>query len=350
MRRSPAWFVPFAGPLLCLLHGAAAGAAGENFISVSAIPTEHLRTLAAYEQRVAELEAQQRGEGIDAELSEAYFGLGTTLQVLNRHEDALAAFDKALQALREHHGLYELEQLPVVQAKLDSSQALTSWQDVDAGRQLAYLITQRSPAAGPEGRYQALRELGLWKLRAAEEDLLPNALNEARATAALYRQELGRPGARREYADRPLSLANLYLDLAALEFVQARRKLALPLAEYVVGGQRRETQTYCETIPTSDGRTRQVCRNIQVPNLDYFMALSDRKYGQIRDHLDAMKAAVLEAYDILLPEVGTPHRDSALMLLAEVHRMTDAFNEFVAENARKTESRIAAPTGSIIRR
>jgi hypothetical protein len=87
-----------------------------------------------------------------------------------------------------------------------------------------------------------------------------------------------------------------------------------------------------------------------VPNLDYFMGLSDRKYGQIRDHLDAMKESVLEAYDVLLAEVGTPNRDEALILLAEVHRLTDAFNGFVAENSRKTESRIAAPTGSIIRR
>jgi hypothetical protein len=34
-----------------------------------------------------------------------------------------------------------------------------------------------------------------------------------------------------------------------------------------------------------------------------------------------------------------------------VHRLTDAFNDFVAENSRREAgSRIATPTGSLIRR
>src|SRR5690606_27345035 len=124
----------------------------------------------------------------------------------------------------------------------------------------------------------------------------------------LYQQELERPGLRAAYAARPLALANLYLDLAAPEFLQARKKLALPLGAYVAGGQRTVAQVFCETIQTPDGRTRQVCRTLQVPNLDYFMALSDRKYEQVRDHLDTMKERVMEAYAVLLREVDTANR------------------------------------------
>lgn len=86
------------------------------------------------------------------------------------------------------------------------------------------------------------------------------------------------------------------------------------------------------------------------PNLDYFMFLSDRKYGDARRHLDAMKAAVLEAYTLLPGEVATQDRDDVVAPLSEVHRLTGAFNDFVAQNSRRSESRIAAPTGTRISR
>lgn len=316
----------------------------------SAHAAEAVDAAALHQQLVAELQSLPSDAGVELRLGTAWYELGRSLQQQGRHDEAVAAFDQALDALRKNKGLYDLDQLPVLQARLDSSEALEGWREVDAGRQLAYFITLRNPEAGVERRYQALRELGLWKLHAAEEELLPNALADARAAATLYRQELEQENLRADYAGRPLQVANLYLDLAALELLQARQKLALPLSEYYAGGQRTEVQVFCETIATPDGRTRQVCRSLQVPSLDYFMGLSDRKYDQIRDHLDAMKAAVLEAYDVLLPQVETQDRADALALLGEVHRLTDAFNEFVAENARKTESRIASPTGSLIRR
>jgi hypothetical protein len=89
---------------------------------------------------------------------------------------------------------------------------------------------------------------------------------------------------------------------------------------------------------------------MQVPNMDYFMSLSDRKYREVQRHLDATQDAVLEAYAVLRNEVETPNRAAALSLLSEVHRLTDAHNDFTAANARRTGSRIAAPTGSIIAR
>src|SRR5690606_37477633 len=133
-------------------------------------------TLAAYEQLIADLQARQPGPAVTRELGEAWLGLGRALQAAQRHQEAIEAFDLALQAVRESSGLHDLAQLPVLQARIDSGQALASWQEVDAGLHLAYEVASRNPAAGTELRYQTLRELGLWKLRAAEENLLPNAL------------------------------------------------------------------------------------------------------------------------------------------------------------------------------
>jgi len=302
---------------------------------------------ASYEQLIATLQSSQNESATG--LSEAYLGLGNSLQTLERHDDAVGAFGQALQLLREDKGLYALDQIPLLQARLISNQALQAWQDVDADRHLAYRIALKNPAAGVDLHYQTLRELGLWKLKAAEEALLQDPLEQTSEAAALYREELGQADIGILYKGKALSLANLYLDLAALEFLQARKKLALPLSAYVEGGQRQTNEMFCETLPTADGRGRQVCRNIQVPNMDYFMALSDRKYAATWEHLEAMQEAVLEAWEVLLPEVETQNRDDALALLSEVHRLTDAFNDFVAKNARKrADTRIAAPTGSRI--
>lgn len=309
--------------------------------------SEALSSLVSYERTIAALQTQPAD--VSAQLGEAYSGLGNTLQSLQRHQEAMAAYGQALQLFRENGGLYTLEQLPLLESRLASSQALASWQEVDADRQLAYQVAVKNPAANVALHYQTLRELGLWKLRAADEKLLPNDLDVAREAEALYRRELDQPSLRADYQGKPLWLANLYLDLAAIEFLQAKKKLALPLDAYKDAGPRKITETYCETIPTPDGRGRQVCRNMQVPNLDYFMSLSDKKYAATWEHLDAMQDAVLEAYSVLLPEVDTTNRDDALLLLAEVRRLTDAFNDFVEQNARgRTGSRIAAPTGSRI--
>jgi tetratricopeptide (TPR) repeat protein len=363
MSRSKVCLLPVAGLLwLGCLQGAAHAAAPEGDPDTTlSIPqsadiagelphTEVLPAVTSYLQLIAELETRQNTPGVDVELSEAYYGLGNSLQSLERHEEAVAAFDMALQLLRKNKGLYELEQLPVLQARLDSSQALASWQEVDAGRHLAHLITLKNRGASIERRYQTLRELGLWKLRAVDEELLPNSLEGAREAAALYRQELELPGVRASYQGKGLFVGNLYLDLAAIEFMQAKKMLALPLSSYVEGGQRTITQMYCETIPTPDGRGRQVCRNILVPNMDYFMSLSDKKFRDTRRHLDAMQDAVLAAYDVLMGEVDTQNRDEALTLLSEVHRLTGAYNDFLAENSRRPGSRIAPQTGSRINR
>jgi tetratricopeptide (TPR) repeat protein len=314
------------------------------------LQTETLSALTSYQQLITELETRPNALAAGMELGEAYYGLGNSLQALERHEEAVQAFDMALQHLRKNKGLYDLEQLPVLQAQLDSSMALAAWDKVDADRQLAHLIALKNPAASIERRYQTLRELGLWKLRAADEELLPDFLDDAKEAAELYQQELERPDLRASYQGRPLFVANLYLDLAAIEFMQAKKRLAMPLSSFVEGGQRTLTQMYCETIPTPDGRGRQVCRNIQVPNMDYFMSLSDKKFRDTQYHLDAMQDSVLEAYKVLLAEVDTQNRDEALKLLAEVHRLTRVYNDFLAQNSRKPGSRIAPRTGSRINR
>lgn len=308
-------------------------------------------SISSYQQLIAELQGQPDTLGTSTTLAEAYASLGSALQEEEQHADAIAAYTQALQFVREANGLLALEQFPLLEARLASHQAMAAWSEIDADRRLAWLIAHKNPAADIGLRYQTLRELGLWRLKAADEELLEDAMDGAKEAVLLYQRELADAEILAAYQQSPLSLANLYLDLAALEFLQARKKIELPLGAYMNGGQRTVTETYCETIQTADGRTRQVCRNLQVPNIDYYLSLTDRKYAAAWDHLQPMQDAVLKAWATLLPEVQTSNRDAALKLLAEVHSLTNAYNSFVAKYGKKeTGTRITAPTGSRIDR
>src|SRR5690606_33828807 len=136
----------------CLLP--AVGLVWLGCFHVCAHAAESVAAPGSYEHLIADLQARPQSADVAMQLGEAYFALGRSLQERERHAEALLAFDDALQLLRENRGLYELEQVPVLQARLDSSQALAEWRDVDAGRQLAYLITLKNPDAGSERRYQ----------------------------------------------------------------------------------------------------------------------------------------------------------------------------------------------------
>src|SRR5688572_5845069 len=62
---------------------------------------------------IAALESSDDIYGTTA--SEAYLGYGNALHTLDLDEEALQAYGKALQALRVGNGLYDIQQIPVLQ-------------------------------------------------------------------------------------------------------------------------------------------------------------------------------------------------------------------------------------------
>ena len=298
--------------------------------------TQTLSDKDALEQVIRQLETTQGAYG--AQLSEAYFQLGTTERALENHDEAAQAFGKSLQILRTGYGLLDLRQLPILEELLATNQTLEDWQEVDSLRHLMHFITSRNSEADAELRFQSLVKLGRWKVQAEEDRLLPENENPVKQAFELYSNEIGKLEASATYQGKNIHLATLYLDIAAVEFNQAKAKYEMPITEFELGGQSSISTVNCITFAGRDGRPVQSCTSVEMPNPSYYMEPSNRKNMQIRQHLDAVKDDVLQAYRTLQNEPeGTEHRAA---LLAEVQRLTREYNDFTAMNSKSSMYRL----------
>jgi tetratricopeptide (TPR) repeat protein len=190
-------------------------------------PHSPLDTQASLEIHVAALEAQltQLGSELppqDLRLIEPQQDYARALQQLGRHEQAIAAFGAALQIHRSHHGLFDIDQLALVDRLLESHMALGQWEAVDDLQHFRYQIARHALPAGADTRIDALMQLTVWKLRASEHGLLEHSLRDADEVADLHRRELDLV----EHAGKPDQVARHHLGIADLALLQARAKVA----------------------------------------------------------------------------------------------------------------------------
>lgn len=323
------------------MAGAAASTVGaaESAPSSPATPESTADTAAAlaskasYQERISALES--RPTPYDEQLSEAWFGLGTTLQILGEHEEALEALGNALQALRISKGLHDPQQLPVLQQQLVSSQALQQWEELDAAYHLIYYIAQKQFEPGNPLRFDALRQLGKWKLQAATENLLPGNYDEAAQAAVLYRKEISQIDAITGSKDQ---LATLYFDLAAVEFRQVQTVNEQPLIDFESSSRASTTQTQCQSVRMADGRVSQICSTVEVPNVNVYVVSSQRKSQEINLHLEAMRTAVMEGY-YALQDASVPAEQRAI-LMPQMQQLTGEYNKFINDNTTADNPRL----------
>jgi tetratricopeptide (TPR) repeat protein len=295
-----------------------------------------LASKATYEQRISELE--NRSAPYDSQLSEAYLSLGATLQTLEQHEQALEALGKAMQALRISNGLYDTQQIPVLQQQMASHTALQQWEELDAAYHLVNYIAQKQFKVGDRQRFDALVQLGRWKMKAAVERLLTGNTDEAAVAAELYRKEISRLAAAGASADSKLQLATLYFDLAAAEFQQVQTINQLPLAAWESSSRSTTTQMQCVPVRLPDGRVSQVCTAVEVPNVSDYLISSQRKGQELGMHLEAMRTAVMDGY-YALQDTGIAG-EQRNQLLPEMQRLTSEYNEFINDNTTAANPRL----------
>lgn len=301
---------------------------------------DDLRTQAAidrdaYRQTINAIESRQ---GVfTLELSEAYAGLGTALRALGQHREAVDAFGKALQALRIGYGLDDLRQLAVLEQLRATHERLADWDDVDTYNHLIFYVAKHNKEATQELRVKSLLNLGRWIRKAATEDLISDLDANAKDLAELYDNELSQLEATAPYTDRGTHLAALYLDLAATELSEAKRKYNLPISEFQTPGageQRTTTQQQCFTAVDRTGRTVQACTNpVEMPNINYYLQPNAQKHTEIRRHLAAVENRVMQAFRIVQSDPAG--EDTQAELLDEVHRLTGEYNDFIALNKER---------------
>ena len=122
------------------------------------------RDLARRQALLAELEAAQAQGAYAQQTVEPLFNLGLLHQRQGRHEEAVAAFARALQTLRVHSGLHNMNQAPLVEAIIASNQALGDRDALRKNYGYLYWLHRRNVGADPASLIPVIRRIAQWHL------------------------------------------------------------------------------------------------------------------------------------------------------------------------------------------
>lgn len=121
---------------------------------------DRVRQLEDYRSAIARVEAE---EGVWATgLPEQLSGLGETYQVRGQHRDAIEIFDRAIHISRINNGLYDLNQVPIIDRLLESLKARGLWEEVHKRHQYLYWLHKRNFGADDPRMLPVIDRLGKW--------------------------------------------------------------------------------------------------------------------------------------------------------------------------------------------
>ena len=284
-----------------------------------------------YTQLINQLELEAGADAYRPELSQAYMDLGLTLQVLEQHDEATEAFDKALQSVRISDGLNSALQLPMLQELYNSNLARADWEGADLYAHLMFYVARKSFAAGDERRLAALEQMGNWKLKAENENLLSEYSNALGSAIETYQHEIELLQSM-PLEGNNLTMATLYLGEARLKMILAQQIYDRPLTEYQTPGRERSTTTTrCFFVRLANGSVTQMCETIEVPQLDFYTVPNDMKLREISGNLKDIREALVKAFTLLQIEMEQAEKRDEL--LAEMNRITESYNSFVTEHS-----------------
>ncbi|MDC1528390.1 tetratricopeptide repeat protein [Gammaproteobacteria bacterium] len=284
-----------------------------------------------YTQLINQLELEAGADAYRPELSQAYMDLGLTLQDLEQHDEATEAFDKALQSVRISDGLNSALQLPMLQELYNSNLARADWEGADLYAHLMFYVARKSFAAGDERRLAALEQMGNWKLKAENENLLSEYSNALGSAIETYQHEIELLQSM-PLEGNNLTMATLYLGEARLKMILAQQIYDRPLTEYQTPGRERSTTTTrCFFVRLANGSVTQMCETIEVPQLDFYTVPNDMKLREISGNLKDIREALVKAFTLLQIEMEQVEKRDEL--LAEMNQITESYNTFVTEHS-----------------
>ena len=118
-------------------------------------------SIARYESRIADLEAAQGPHA--EELIEARRSLGLLLQQAGEHGRAVAALQQALQSVRVNEGLYSMNQIPILEAIIDSHAALGARDELRRNYEYLFWVYSRAHAGDRNaGLVPVIKKVGQW--------------------------------------------------------------------------------------------------------------------------------------------------------------------------------------------
>ena len=128
--------------------------------------------------RVIEL-IEATGRMTNPRLARANAGLARTYHAAKRHELAVARFERAIALSRRGEGLFNEEQLPLLEDYADSLSALDRMQEALQARRYALRIVERRHGAGSLQYAHELESIGRWYARSGAYDASRMSLRRA---------------------------------------------------------------------------------------------------------------------------------------------------------------------------
>lgn len=132
-------------------------------VDVSAESVDKRLDEQSYQRAIAAIES--RGGAYAAGLSESLLGLGLALQREGRHEEAIDALKRGVHLTRINEGLYCAQQIPLLQAEIDSHKAQRDYTEADERQNYLYRV-QMNSLQNNEGLPQALMAQARWQFEA----------------------------------------------------------------------------------------------------------------------------------------------------------------------------------------
>ena len=121
------------------------------------------RLVEEYQEAIRQ--AELAGGAYASGLTEHLVGLGTTLQQLKRHAEAVEVFKRGVQVARINSGLYSAEQLTLLRGEILSHMALGDFAVVDERQRYLYRVERRA-LTSPADSSQALLRQARWQRQA----------------------------------------------------------------------------------------------------------------------------------------------------------------------------------------
>ncbi len=175
-----------------------------------------LPTTAAYMQRIEAIEADSGAYG--AGMDEQLLGLGSALQKMGDHEEAIRQFRRAMLINRVHEGLYSLNQAPMIRRIIDSQISLNQWEDANNNQQYLFWLHARNYGKKDPRMLPVIDALSNWHLQAYIDEKgatlsehLIHATNFYSMAVDIISQNFGVNDLRLVKALRGLKATNYYL-------------------------------------------------------------------------------------------------------------------------------------------
>lgn len=172
-----------------------------------------------YRRLIEELESE-RGAYAD-ELPEQLLSLGLALQRDGRHPAAVGVFKRGVHLARINNGLYSAQQLPLLQAQINSHIASGQYQEADERQHYMYRVQMRTLDSGLS-RADAFMQQADWQHNAYQLSLDEEGFGRLMSMWDLYRLALN-DMVSREGEDSPSLLVPLEGMLQAQYLISAHR-------------------------------------------------------------------------------------------------------------------------------